>query len=108
MKGYGSCWDSNPTQRGHGLLLTDSTEVWCVYEVARRRVADLLRAAIALPAVRVLHAGTLMRALELYEVVRLDFAEAYRAASAELTGVATVVSFDRSLDRLESVRRLEP
>jgi predicted nucleic acid-binding protein len=76
--------------------------------IRNARYAELLRAAIALPAVRVLDAGTLLRALELYEVVRLDFPEAYLAASAEVTGVGTVASFDRSLDRVKSVRRLEP
>jgi len=96
------------------LLLPDLIVAECVYvlesfyEVARQRVAELLRAAIALPAVRVLDARTLLRVLELYEVARLDFAEAYLAASAEVTGVGVVASFDRSLDRLESVQRLEP
>lgn len=78
------------------------------YEVERLRIAQLLRAAIALPTVRCVDAHLLLRALELYEVARLDFAEAYLAASAEVTGVGVVASFDRSLDRVESVRRLEP
>ena len=46
--------------------------------------------------------------IELYEVERLDFADAYLVASAESTGVGIVASFDRSLDRVGSVRRDEP
>ncbi len=78
------------------------------YEVPRDRVAELLRAAIALPAVRVVDPSMLLRALELYEVARLDFAEAYLVASAEVTGVDAVAWFDRSIDRVTGVRRLEP
>jgi predicted nucleic acid-binding protein len=47
------------------------------------------------------------RAIEAYEVHRLDFAEAYLVASAERTGVGTIVSFDRAIDRVGTVRREE-
>jgi predicted nucleic-acid-binding protein len=67
-----------------------------VYEVGRFRVAELMRAAIALPSVIVLDARLLLRALELYETERLDFAEAYLLASAEATGVEAMLSFDRA------------
>lgn len=48
-----------------------------------------------------------MRAVELYELERLDFAEAYLVASAESAGVGVVVSFDRSIDRVDTVERVE-
>ena len=50
----------------------------------------------------------LLRALEVYEVDRLDFADAYLVACAESSGVATIASFDRFLDRLATVTRIEP
>ena len=78
------------------------------YEVPRRRIAELLRAAVALPSVRVLDEPTLLRAFELYELARLDFAEAYLAATAEVTGAGAVASFDRRLDRVPTIRRVEP
>jgi predicted nucleic acid-binding protein len=56
----------------------------------------------------VVDAPLLLRALEIYEVDRIDFAEAYLVASAEVSGVETIVSFDRSLDKVGTVRRLEP
>jgi predicted nucleic acid-binding protein len=46
--------------------------------------------------------------LEVYEVDRLDFAEAYLVAQAEATGVGAVLSFDRAIDRVGGVRRIEP
>jgi predicted nucleic-acid-binding protein len=96
------------------LLLADLVVAECVYvlesfyEVERARVATLMRAAIALPSVEVIDAPLLLRALELYERERLDFAEAYLVANAEATGVRRVVSFDRAIDRVETVVRVEP
>lgn len=96
------------------LMLADLVVAECVYvlesfyEVERARVATLMRAAVALPSVEVIDAALLLRALELYERERLDFAEAYLVANAEATGVRRVVSFDRAIDRVETVVRVEP
>ncbi|MGO9495311.1 MAG: PIN domain-containing protein [Solirubrobacteraceae bacterium] len=96
------------------LLLTDLVLAECVYvlesfyEVRRARVAELMRSAIALPTIKTVDPAALLRALEVYELDRLDFAEAYLVAQAEATGVNEVLSFDRSIDRLESVTRREP
>ncbi|MDQ1518329.1 MAG: hypothetical protein QOE80_4159 [Actinomycetota bacterium] len=78
------------------------------YEVERPQVAELARAIVAFPAVTVIDHDLLLRAIEVYEVARIDFAEAYLVASAERSGVNTVASFDRSIDRVKTVRRLEP
>jgi predicted nucleic acid-binding protein len=99
---------------GERLLLSDLVLAECVYvlesfyEVERARVAELMRAAIALPNVETVDPATLDRALEVYEVERLDFAEAYLVAQAETTGIGEIVSFDRSIDRVASVTRREP
>ena len=78
------------------------------YEVERERVAELIRAVIGFPAVVVVDEPLLLRALEVYEVDRIDFAEAYLVASAEASGVNTIASFDRSIDRIATVQRIEP
>jgi predicted nucleic acid-binding protein len=78
------------------------------YEVPRARVAELVRAIIAFPAIVVLDAAMLLRALEVYETARLDFAEAYLVAQAERSGVGAVASFDKVVDRVTTVRRIEP
>lgn len=85
------------------LLLADLIIAECVYvlesfyEVERERVAELMRAAIALPSIKTIDRTSLLRALEVYEVDRLDFAEAYLVAQAEATGVGEVLSFDSAL-----------
>jgi predicted nucleic-acid-binding protein len=78
------------------------------YQVERAQVAALMRAAIVLPAIETVDPALLLRALEIYEVDRLDFAEAYLVAHAETTGVGEIVSFDRTIDRIDSVTRREP
>ena len=78
------------------------------YEVPRAQVATTLRAVLAFPAIRVVDADLLQRAVEVYEVHRLDFADAYLVASAERTGIGGIASFDRAIDRVATVRREEP
>lgn len=78
------------------------------YELARADVAQALRAILAFRAIRVVDDALLLRAVEIYEVHRLDFADAYLVANAERTGVGVICSFDRSLDRVGTVRREEP
>jgi predicted nucleic-acid-binding protein len=89
------------------LVVAETVDVLeSFYEQPRERVATLVRALLGLPSIRVVDERLLRRALELYEYDRLDFAEAYLAALAEVTGVGAVMSFDRSIDRVASVRRL--
>jgi predicted nucleic acid-binding protein len=101
-------------ERADELLLPDLIVAEVVYvlesfyEVERQRVAELVRAIVAFPAVVVVDEPLLLRALEIYEVERLDFAEAYLVASSEASGVTTIASFDRTIDRLTTVRRVEP
>lgn len=52
--------------------------------------------------------AVLLRAIEVYEIARIDFAEAYLVACAESTGINDAASFDRSLDRVHTVERIEP
>jgi len=78
------------------------------YEVEHGRIAELVRAIVAFPAIVVADEPLLLRALEVYEVDRIDFAEAYLVASAEASGVGKIASFDRSIDRVTTVQRIEP
>jgi len=79
-----------------------------VYEVDRERAAELVRAIVGFPAVAVPDEALLLRTLEMYEQYRIQFAESYLAACAELSGVGVVASSDRDIDRVPTIRRLEP
>lgn len=99
---------------GEVLLLTDVivAEVIDVlesfYEAPRSQVAEAARAVIAFRSMTTVDPALLLRAIEVYEVDRLDFAEAHLVACAETTGVDRVASFDRSVDRVPTVDRIEP
>jgi predicted nucleic-acid-binding protein len=97
-----------------GLLVADLIVAETVYvlesfyEVARPKISEAMRALITMESVSVVDAPLLLRTLEIYEYDRLDFAEAYLVASAESTNVMQVASFDRSIDRIQSIKRIEP
>lgn len=78
------------------------------YDVPRHQVAEAIRSLIAFDAMVTVDAALLLRAIEVYEYDRLDFAEAYLVACAESTGVGSVASFDKSIDRVTTVERIEP
>lgn len=96
------------------LLLADLVVAETVYVLEsfygapRPQVAEAMRSLVALRSVVTVDPAVLLRALEVYEVDRLDFAEAYLVACAETTGVNVVASFDRSIDRVSTVQRVEP
>ena len=97
-----------------GLLLTDLVAAETVYvlesfyETPRDRVAQAMQSLVAFDSIICVDPALLLRAIEVYEADRLDFAEAYLVACAESTGVGKVTSFDRSLDRVETIERVEP
>lgn len=78
------------------------------YEAPREQVAAAMRSLIAMRSAITVDPALLLRAIEVYDVDRLDFAEAYLVACAERTGVERIASFDRAIDRIPTVERVEP
>lgn len=96
------------------LLLTDLVAAETVYvlesfyDAPRDQVAQAVRSLVAFDSVVCVDAALLLRAIEVYETDRIDFAEAYLVACAESTGIGKIASFDQSLDRVHTVERIEP
>jgi predicted nucleic acid-binding protein len=96
------------------LLLTDLVVAETVYvlesfyETPRDQVAQAVRSLVAFASILCVDRALLLRAIEVYETDRIDFAEAYLVACAETTGVSKVASFDRSIDRINTIQRIEP
>jgi predicted nucleic acid-binding protein len=78
------------------------------YEAPRNEVATALRSLLAFESLVCVDPALLLRATEVYETDRIDFAEAYLVACAESTGVGKIASFDRSIDRVNTIERIEP
>ena len=95
------------------LLLTDLVVAETVYVLESFYEAPRLQVAEAIPllafdAIVTVDPALVLRAVEVYETARIDFAEAYLVACAESTGVGAIASFDRSIDRVSTVTRVEP
>lgn len=101
-------------RRESELLLTDLVAAETVYVLEsfygapREQVAEAIRSLLALASVVSVDTALLLRAVEVYETDRLDFAEAYLVACAESTGVSKIASFDKTIDRIGTVERVEP
>lgn len=78
------------------------------YKAPREQVATAMRSLIAMRSMITVDPAPLLRAIEVYEVDRLDFAEAYLVACAETAGIGTIASFDKAIDRITTVNRMEP
>lgn len=96
------------------LLLTDLVAAETVYvlesfyEAPRDDVARALRSLVAFDTIVCVDPALLLRAVEVYETERIDFVEAYLVACAESSGVGKVASFDQSIDRVDTIERIEP
>lgn len=78
------------------------------YERPKSEVAQLARSLLAMNSIVTADHDVLLRSLDLYELEKLDYAEAYLVALAETSGVEKVASFDRRLDRVETIERIQP
>jgi predicted nucleic acid-binding protein len=96
------------------LLLTDLVAAETVYVLEsfyaapRDQVGEAVRSLVAFDSIVCVDPALLLRAVEVYETDRIDFAEAYLVACAETTGIGQVASFDRSIDRVNTIERIEP
>ncbi len=100
--------------RANELLLADLVLAETIYvlesfyKAPRAQVADAMRSLIAMETIVTVDPALLLRAIEVFETDRIDFAEAYLVANAESSGVHTIVSFDKSIDRVTTIQRIEP
>ena len=101
-------------EQADGLLLPDLVVAEVVYvlrsyyDYDRLKTVELVQSLLLWQSIEVEHSRLLLRTLSIYAQHRLDFADAYLIASAEVTGVGFVASFDRDIERPGTVIRVEP
>lgn len=78
------------------------------YERPKSEVAQLARSLLAMNSIVTADHDVLLRSLDLYELEKLDYAEAYLVALAETSGIEKIASFDQRLDRVETIERIQP
>ena len=90
------------------VIAAEVAYVLATYRRTREQIAAAMRSLLTFDRFIVPNLATLLRTVDIYEQLRLDFADAYLLASAEGTEDKTVVSFDRGIGKLQGVTRLEP
>jgi predicted nucleic acid-binding protein len=78
-----------------------------VYRVPPKRVAGLLVSLLAMPSVEFDQPLAAMRCLALHGSFGLSFPDAYLVAHAE-ADESPIASFDHDIDRIGTVKRVEP
>ena len=78
------------------------------YRHPRPLIRDNVLALLRLPGIALPGKRRLRRAFDLYTSTHLSFADCLHVAIAESRGVPAFVSFDRGLDRVLGLNRIEP
>jgi predicted nucleic acid-binding protein len=79
------------------------------YNVSHAEIARLLSPILRLRGVTIPRKRVVIRALEIYGQNRkLDYSDALLVATAEQTGITTILSYDRDFDILPGIIRQEP
>jgi predicted nucleic-acid-binding protein len=79
-----------------------------LYSMDRALIANVMQSLLENKGLRVDHKSTLIQALDLYSATNLDYTDCLAIAHAWRSGTDVVYSYDRGLDRVPGVRRLEP
>jgi len=90
------------------LVLAELAYVLTSAGMAVRTAAEHVTRILDLPGVHVVDEVALRDAVDLWALGRLDFADAYLAALARRVSGGGVLSFDRDLDRVPGVARVDP
>lgn len=79
-----------------------------MYRMDRALIAKVMRSLLENNGLRIDHKSTLVRAFDIYEATRLDYTDCLAIEHARRLGDGAVYSYDRGLDRVPGVRRIEP
>lgn len=98
---------------GDTFLLTDVTVaemVWVLssyYEVEKAEIVAKLQALLEVKTISA-NTAVLSKALQIFLTYPVDYIDAYFAAYAQVSGIETIVSYDKDFDRLSEITRTEP
>jgi len=79
-----------------------------LYALPRAEVRQLLTTLVRLPGLRIHNRRAVLRALDLYASMNIDFGDAFIVASMERALSEVVYSYDTDFDRIEGITRRQP
>ncbi len=93
------------------IPITVAEVVWVLgsfYGYSKQQIAETMTQFLMCEGLEVENLDLLIEALSLYHEKNLDFADAVLATTALRKGPKVVYSFDRHLNRVDGLKRLEP
>lgn len=78
-----------------------------LYHLPRPQVAELLKVIIAFKGLKMAYKRVYQKALDLYAMTTLDFADALAVAHMERQKITEIYSFDTDFDKIAGLKRLD-
>jgi len=85
--------------------------VWTLekaYKVPKKDVITYVQKILNTPNIEFDDKDTLLSAIGLYDLKKIDFIDAYNAAAMETQDIDTIYSYDADFDLIPNLKRLEP
>ena len=79
-----------------------------LYKIPRSEVRELLTPLIRLKGFKVKNRGVVLKALDIYASMNIDFGDAMIAASMEQAGSENLYSYDTDFDKMVGIKRIKP
>jgi predicted nucleic-acid-binding protein len=79
-----------------------------LYGLPRAAIRGHLHDIFEMRSLEITHRASILRALDLYATVNIDFVDSLTVAHMEREGIRSVISFDRDFDKIEDITRREP
>jgi predicted nucleic acid-binding protein len=92
-------------------VITEVVHVLCspaLYAIPRPAIRNHLQSILEWPSFDVPQRSSILRALDIYATITIDFVDALTVAHMEREHIQSVVSFDRDFDKVKSITRREP
>ncbi len=78
------------------------------YHIPKAQIRECLLPIINLPGVHLPHKRRLRDVFDIYVEQNMSFIDAYHAVVMRSQGLDTIVSFDRRIERIPGIKRIEP
>lgn len=79
-----------------------------LYNLPRQDIRRHVNNVLSLSGLKIAHKRSYLRALDIYASTNLDFVDALIVAHMERTGITTLMSFEKSFDKVMGITRQEP
>lgn len=95
------------------LVLSDvvfAEIIWVLtsyYQLSKKQVIESLEALLALNIIRA-NKNLLGKSLVIYESFNIDYIDAYMVAYAQEENLNGIYSYDKHLDKIKTIKRIEP